>query len=80
MQEEMKEKVEKEFKPDYDAFRLARTIKLVPAKDPSMIKWQCSKGCTIVRVSKNVVMKAECHVCLQMFVRDPDAIPIVATL
>lgn len=74
--DELKEKIEKEFKPDYDAFRLAKKIILKPSKDPTMVKWQCKDKCTIVRVSAKVRLQATCEKCSEEFTRDPEALPL----
>lgn len=78
--DELKEQIEKEFKPDYEAFKLARGIKVKPKKDPTMIKWTCSEGCPIVRVSQKAILVANCETCEMPFVRDPEAVPLPVTL
>jgi len=74
--DELKEKVEKEFKPDYEAFKLARQIRTKPSKEPTMVKWSCQEGCTVVRASKKVRVEASCERCGEVFVRDPAADPL----
>jgi len=70
MGEELSGKVEKQFKPDYDAFRLARAVIVKPSKEPTMSKWKCGEGCTIIRASKKVEVQAVCEKCGQSFQRE----------
>jgi len=74
MGEELKLRVEKEFQPDYDAFRLARLVQVKASKPPSMAKWSCSEGCTVVRASIKVEVLATCEKCGNPFLTEDETL------
>ena len=66
----LKERIEKEFQPDFLAFDLARRVITKEKKEPSMAKWTCEKECQIVRVARKTELEATCEICGEPFERE----------
>jgi hypothetical protein len=66
---ELRERIEKEFKPDFLAFDLARRIIEKPKDPSSMAKWTCPGECQIVRVAAKQELDATCDRCQEKFER-----------
>lgn len=64
---EMRERIEKEFQPDFLAFDLARKTVQRVKKPSTMSKWSC--GCQIVRMARKLDLKAVCEICGGYFER-----------
>jgi hypothetical protein len=64
---EMRERIEKEFQPDFLAFDLARKTVQRIKKPSTTVKWSC--GCQIVWRARKLDLKSSCDICGAHFER-----------